>query len=200
MYNFFKRLFDIIFSIVGISLFLPLIFMIYLFSLIRYNSNPFFLKKRTKNLSENFYIIKFKSMTDLPIDNKNKVSDDERLDAYGKFLRNSSLDEIPQLINVLKGDMSFVGPRPLLPEYLALYNKTQLKRFKVRPGITGWAQINGRNNLSWKKKFEYDIWYVDNINFLLDLKIILSTFLVVLFRKNINSKKNQIVEKFNGKN
>jgi lipopolysaccharide/colanic/teichoic acid biosynthesis glycosyltransferase len=128
------------------------------------------------------------------------LGDFERLTPVGKFVRKTSLDEIPQLINILKGDMSFIGPRPLLPEYLPLYNSEQLRRHTVTPGISGWAQINGRNSISWQEKFKFDIWYVENQSFLLDLKIFFLTFYRVLVPQGVNSEKAATMEKFNGSN
>ena len=146
-----------------------------------------------------FYVLKFRTMTDERDQFGNLLPNDQRVTPLGKILRKLSLDELPQLINVIKGDMSLVGPRPLLMEYLPLYSPEQARRHEVRPGITGWAQVNGRNAISWEKKFELDVWYVDNQSFWLDLKIILLTILRVLQTKDINSSPNQIsTEKFRG--
>ena len=130
----------------------------------------------------------------------NLLSDAERLTAMGKFVRKTSLDEIPQLLNVIKGDMSLVGPRPLLPEYLPLYDAHQMKRHEVKPGITGWAQVNGRNAISWKEKFDYDVWYVEHLSFLLDIKILLLTVKKVFISEGISSDTNATMEKFTGNN
>jgi len=145
-----------------------------------------------------FTIYKFRTMSNETNKNGELLPDEERLRGIGKFIRKTSLDELPQLFNVLKGDMSFVGPRPLLVEYLSLYNKEQKKRHNVQPGITGWAQINGRNAISWKQKFEYDIWYVAHQSFLLDMKIFLMTFLKVIKRSGISSDTSVTMEKFEG--
>ena len=144
--------------------------------------------KKTRQKQFNFSVIKFKTMNDKRDKNGNLFSDEKRLSKPGNFIRKTSLDEIPQLINVLKGDMSLIGPRPLLPEYLPLYNNFQKKRHNVKPGITGWAQVNGRNMISWKEKFKLDVFYVDNISFLLDLKILFKTISKVIKSEHINNK------------
>ena len=145
-----------------------------------------------------FTIYKFRTMSNEVDENGKLLEDEKRLVGVGKFIRSTSLDELPQLFNVLKGEMSFVGPRPLLVEYLKLYNDEQAKRHDVKPGITGWAQINGRNAISWEKKFEYDVWYVENQSFMLDMKIIWITFLKVLHRNDISSDRSVSMEKFKG--
>ncbi len=145
-----------------------------------------------------FGIYKFRTMTNEVDENGELLPDEERLKGIGKFIRTTSLDELPQLFNVLKGEMSFVGPRPLLVEYLPLYNEEQKRRHDVLPGITGWAQVNGRNAISWEQKFEYDVWYVDNKSFLLDIKILWMTFLKVIGRKDISSSSSATMEKFKG--
>ncbi|MBS1588519.1 MAG: sugar transferase, partial [Bacteroidetes bacterium] len=147
-----------------------------------------------------FKIIKFKTMNDKKDAEGNLLSDAERLTPIGAFVRKTSLDEIPQLINVLKGDMSLIGPRPLLPEYLPLYNETQKRRHWVRPGITGWAQVNGRNAISWQKKFDLDVWYVDHVSFTTDLKVFLTTFKKVFKSEGISAEGQATIEAFNGKN
>ena len=147
-----------------------------------------------------FRVIKFKTMTDERDSKGDLLSDAARLTKVGKLVRSTSLDELPQLINVLKGDMALIGPRPLLIQYLPLYNKEQARRHEVRPGITGWAQVNGRNAISWARKFELDVWYVDNISFVIDLKVIVLTIKKVLFREDINSATSATVEGFNGHN
>ena len=147
-----------------------------------------------------FKVIKFKTMTDERDAEGNLLPDDKRLTKVGKFVRSTSIDELPQLINVLKGDMSFIGPRPLLPQYLPLYNKEQARRHEVRPGITGWAQVNGRNAISWTRKFELDVWYVDHCSFLLDLKIIVLTIKKVFVREGISSDTSVTMEPFTGNN
>jgi len=142
--------------------------------------------------------MKFKTMNDRRDETGRLLPDNERMTGVGRFIRSLSLDELPQLINVLKGDMSLVGPRPLLPEYLPLYNARQARRHEVRPGITGWAQVNGRNTLSWEDKFEMDVWYVDNVSFMLDIKILFLTFLKVIKREGINSDSAATMERFTG--
>lgn len=161
---------------------------------------PILFKQQRPGLhAKPFYVLKFRTMNDKCDEKGNLLPDEDRVTLLGKILRKLSLDELPQLINVIKGDMSLVGPRPLLMEYLPLYSPEQARRHEVRPGITGWAQVNGRNAISWEKKFELDVWYVDNQSFWLDLKIILLTILRVLQTKDINSSPNQIsTEKFRG--
>lgn len=145
-----------------------------------------------------FTVLKFKTMTDARDENGNFKPDAERITKTGMFIRKLSLDELPQLVNVIKGDMSLIGPRPLLPEYLLLYNDLQQRRHEVKPGITGWAQVNGRNALGWEEKFEFDVWYVDNVSFLLDLKIIWMTFVKVIMREGVSSGTSVTMEKFRG--
>ena len=160
----------------------------------------FFIQKRPGKNERIFKVIKFKTMTDKRgIDGK-LLSDEERLTEIGKFIRSTSIDELPQLFNVLKGDMALIGPRPLLPQYLPLYSKEQARRHEVRPGITGWAQVNGRNAISWNKKFELDVWYVDHCSFLLDLKIIFLTIKKVFVREGISSDTSVTMEAFTGNN
>ena len=160
----------------------------------------FFIQKRPGKNERIFKVIKFKTMTDKRgIDGK-LLSDEERLTEIGKFIRSTSIDELPQLFNVLKGDMALIGPRPLLPQYLSLYSKEQARRHEVRPGITGWAQVNGRNAISWNKKFELDVWYVDHCSFLLDLKIIFLTIKKVFVREGISSDTSATMEPFTGNN
>lgn len=149
--------------------------------------SPFFFQRRTKKKNVTFKIVKFRSMNNKKDASGNLLPDGQRLTLIGKFIRKTSIDELPQLINVLKGDMSIVGPRPLLPEYVPLYNIDQARRHEVKPGITGWAQVNGRNAISWQKKFELDVWYVDHISLLVDLKILFMTFKKVLWSENINA-------------
>ena len=160
----------------------------------------FFIQKRPGKNERIFKVIKFKTMTDKRgIDGK-LLSDEERLTEIGKFIRSTSIDELPQLFNVLKGDMALIGPRPLLPQYLPLYSKEQARRHEVRPGITGWAQVNGRNAISWNKKFALDVWYVDHCSFLLDLKIIFLTIKKVFVREGISSDTSATMEPFTGNN
>lgn len=160
--------------------------------------DAFFFQARPGKNNKIFKIIKFKTMNDLKDENGQLLSDAERLTKIGAFVRKTSLDEIPQLINVLKGDMSLIGPRPLLVQYLELYNEEQARRHEVKPGITGWAQVNGRNAISWKQKFEYDVWYVDNCSFGTDVKIIYNTILKVVKSEDINSQTSATMEPFNG--
>ncbi len=176
----------------------PVFIAVTLFLLIANKGNPFFTQYRPGKNEKIFKVIKFKTMTDKKDAAGNLLPDEKRLTNIGKFIRKTSLDEIPQLLNVIKGDMSLVGPRPLLPEYLKLYNYFQKRRHEVKPGITGWAQVNGRNAISWEQKFEYDIWYVDNISFLLDLKILFLTIKKVIKSEGINSQTSVSGEKFKG--
>lgn len=160
----------------------------------------FFTQERPGKGGQIFKVIKFKTMTDERDANGNLLPDEQRLTKVGRFIRSTSIDELPQLINVLKGDMALIGPRPLLVQYLPLYNKEQARRHEVRPGITGWAQCHGRNAISWSKKFELDVWYVDHCSFLLDLKIILLTIKKVLVREGISSETSATMEPFTGNN
>jgi undecaprenyl phosphate N,N'-diacetylbacillosamine 1-phosphate transferase len=193
-----KRLFDFLFSITGFLLLLPLFAAVTLLLLVANSGKAFFLQKRPGKGGRIFKVIKFKTMNDRKDAAGNLLPDAERLTAIGKFVRKTSLDEIPQLLNVIKGDMSLVGPRPLLVEYLPLYDKTQQRRHEVRPGITGWAQVNGRNAISWEKKFEYDVWYVDHVSFLLDIKILLKTLQKVFIREGISAEGQATMTKFKG--
>lgn len=191
--NYFKRLFDFTAALVGLLLLSP-IFLVVTIGLFFVNQGkPFFLQLRPGKNGRLFKIIKFKTMRDIKIIQGQLISEDEdknRLTLIGRFVRNTSLDEIPQLLNVLKGDMSLIGPRPLLPEYLPLYNAEQKRRHEVRPGITGWAQVNGRNAISWQQKFKYDVWYVDNISLSMDIKIILKTLKKVVKKEQIDIPKS----------
>ena len=171
-----------------------LIFILFVFTW----QNPFFIQERTGKNKIIFKLIKFKTMNDVRDQNNNLLSDDKRVTKIGKFLRKTSLDELPTIINIIKGDMSIVGPRPLLKEYLILYDNYQLKRFNVLPGLTGLAQINGRNSISWKQKFKYDVEYVENQSIFLDLIIILKSIKIVLIRENINSSIRIGSDKFMG--
>jgi lipopolysaccharide/colanic/teichoic acid biosynthesis glycosyltransferase len=158
----------------------------------------FFLQARPGLHSSIFHIIKFKTMTDVSNSRGELLPDSERLTKIGQFIRKTSLDEIPQLLNVIKGDMSLIGPRPLLVEYLTLYNKEQSKRHRVKPGITGWAQVNGRNAITWNQKFEYDVWYTDNLSLALDIKIIWMTIIKVIKSEGINQQGHLTMNKFEG--
>ena len=186
MYSLFlKRIFDFLLAFTGLLFLSPILIIVIIILLFANNGKPFFFQVRPGKNAKLFKIIKLKSMNDKKDENGELLSYEYRITKIGAFVRKYSLDEIPQLFNVLKGDMSIIGPRPLLPKYLPLYNDDQKRRHQVRPGITGWAQVNGRNTISWKKKFEYDVWYVDNVSFLLDVKIIIKTiyklFLFILY-------------------
>ncbi|MGR2658917.1 undecaprenyl phosphate N,N'-diacetylbacillosamine 1-phosphate transferase [Campylobacter jejuni] len=195
----FKRIFDFILALVLLVLFSPVILITAL--LLKITQGSVIFTQNRPGLDEKiFKIYKFKTMSDERDEKGELLSDELRLKAFGKIVRSLSLDELLQLFNVLKGDMSFVGPKPLLVEYLPLYNKEQKLRHKVRPGITGWAQVNGRNTISWQKKFELDVYYVKNISFLLDLKIMFLTALKVLKRSGVSKEGHVTTEKFNGKN
>ncbi len=198
--HFFKRVFDFIIALVALILLSP-IFLIVMIGLYFANQGkPFFFQARPGLNEKIFKIIKFKTMNDKKDANGNLLSDAERLTPIGAFVRKTSLDELPQLINVLKGDMAIIGPRPLLPQYLPLYSETQKSRHNVRPGITGWAQVNGRNAISWSKKFELDVWYVDNISLILDVKIFFLTIKKVFVREGISQEGQVTMEAFNGNN
>lgn len=162
--------------------------------------NPFFIQERPGKDASPFQILKFKTMTDEKDENGNLLPDNKRITKLGDLIRKTSLDELPQMINVMKGDMSLVGPRPLLFKYLNLYSKEQFRRHEVLPGITGWAQVNGRNNIAWSEKFEFDVFYVDHLSFLLDIKILWMTFLKVLKKEGVNQSDERPMQPFNGKN
>ncbi|EAH4640206.1 undecaprenyl phosphate N,N'-diacetylbacillosamine 1-phosphate transferase [Campylobacter jejuni] len=197
--KFLKRIFDFILALVLLVLFSPVILFIAL--LLKITQGSVIFTQNRPGLNEKiFKIYKFKTMSDERDEKGELLGDELRLKAFGKIVRSLSLDELLQLFNVLKGDMSFVGPRPLLVEYLPLYNEEQKLRHRVRPGITGWAQVNGRNAISWQKKFELDVYYVKNISFLFDLKIMFLTALKVLKRSEISKEDHVTTEKFNGKN
>ena len=188
-----KKVFDLIVSSILIILFSPIFFMISLAILISMGRPVFFIQERPGKNNKIFKLYKFRTMLE---DNQKYKFDEQRISIVGNFLRKSSLDEIPELFNVLKGDMSLVGPRPLLQEYLPFYTTEQIKRHDVLPGITGWAQIKGRNLITWDEKFKFDIWYVNNQSFILDLKILLITFYKVLSRQGINTKEKKIMPRF----
>jgi len=195
-----KRILDFLIASIAFICFSPIFLLVMIGLYFANNGKPFFIQSRPGKNNKIFSIIKFKTMNDKKDVNGNLLSDAERLTPIGAFVRKTSLDEIPQLINVIKGEMSLIGPRPLLPQYLELYSKEQIRRHEVRPGITGWAQINGRNAISWKKKFEFDVWYVDHISFLLDLKIIFKTVKKVFVSEGISQEGQATIEAFNGKN
>ncbi|MEY3500344.1 MAG: hypothetical protein RL308_2013 [Bacteroidota bacterium] len=193
-----KVFFDFITALLGLLVLFPLFLLITIGLSFANNGKPFFFQTRPGKDAMLFRIIKFKTMNDKKDSEGNLLSDGERLTKIGKFVRKTSLDEMPQLVNVILGDMSIVGPRPFLPEYLPLYSKTQNRRHEVKPGITGWAQVNGRNAISWQQKFEFDVWYVDSVSFLLDLKIIYRTIINIFHSKDINQKDKATVDYFVG--
>lgn len=196
--HFFKRTFDFMLALIGLVVLSPLLVIVTIALYFANEGKPFFFQLRPGLNGEIFKIIKFKTMNDKKDLAGNLLSDAERLTKMGSFVRKTSLDEIPQLWNVIKGDMSLIGPRPLLPEYLPLYNETQKRRHEVRPGITGWAQVNGRNAIGWSQKFDYDVWYVDNMRFLVDLNIILLTIKKVMKTEGINAVGTATMEPFHG--
>lgn len=193
-----KRLFDVTAAAGGIICISPVLAVIALVVRKKLGSPVIFKQTRIGQYGEPFEIYKFRSMTDERDAAGNLKSDEERLTNTGSFLRKYSLDELPQLFNVLKGDLSLVGPRPLLMQYLKLFNKEQMKRHMIKPGITGWAQVNGRNELSWQEKFDMDVWYVENRSFRLDIKILYMTIRDLFKRKNVNDKDGNMVEYFTG--
>ncbi|WP_108804120.1 sugar transferase [Aquimarina sp. Aq107] len=201
MYNsFIKRFIDFTLCFIGVLILSPLILVLIILLMIANNGKPFFFQSRPGKNEKVFRIIKFKSMNDKKDEKGELLPFEDRITKTGKFIRKYSLDEIPQLFNVIKGDMSLIGPRPLLVKYLPLYNDYQKKRHDVRPGITGWAQVNGRNAISWDEKFKLDVWYTENKSFKLDLKIIFMTVKKVLFKEDINSGENVNMPTFTGNN
>ena len=196
-----KRGLDFIIVFVVLLVIWPLLLLLIIFlHFANKGAGVFFTQDRPGRNAKIFKAIKFKTMTDERDAGGNLLPDAERLTKVGKIVRSLSIDELPQLVNVLKGDMALVGPRPLLPKYLPLYSKEQFRRHEVRPGITGWAQVNGRNNISWTKKFELDVWYVDHCSFWLDMKILLLTVKTVFFREDVNKEGCATTEGFNGEN
>jgi len=193
-----KSLFDKTLALFLIILFSPIYIIVSLLIFVKMGSPILFRQKRPGYKEKIFGIYKFRTMSNEKDENGELLPDEKRLIGIGKFIRSTSLDELPQLLNVLKGEMSFVGPRPLLVEYLSLYNEEQKRRHDVKPGITGWAQVNGRNAISWEQKFEYDVWYVENQSFSLDMKILWLTLLKVLKRSDISSNSHISMEKFKG--
>lgn len=193
-----KSIFDKTLAFILIIIFLPFYIIVSFLILLKMGNPILFRQKRPGKDGKIFGIYKFRTMTNEKDKDGNLLPDEQRLVGIGKFIRSTSLDELPQLFNVLKGEMSFVGPRPLLIEYLELYDDEQKRRHDVKPGITGWAQVNGRNAISWKQKFEYDVWYVDNQSFTLDMKILWLTFLKVVKRSDISSDTSSTMEKFRG--
>lgn len=198
---FFKRVIDFTVALCALLVIWPILLVIAVWlHFANKGAGVFFLQERPGKDGRLFRVIKFKTMTDECDTNGNLLPDEARLTKVGKFVRSTSIDELPQLVNVLKGDMSLIGPRPLLPQYLPLYSKEQARRHEVRPGITGWAQCHGRNAISWTRKFELDVWYVDHCSFALDLKIIFLTIKKVLVREGISQQGQATMEMFNGKN
>ncbi|MCI6693179.1 MAG: sugar transferase [Clostridium sp.] len=197
---FLKRSFDFICALIALILLFPILIIIAILIRIKLGSPIFFLQERVGKDNKVFKIIKFRTMRDIRDKNGNLLADEERMTSFGKTMRSLSIDELPELINILRGDMSIVGPRPLLVQYLPLYNDEQIKRHNTLPGLTGWAQINGRNNLSWNEKFDLDLWYVKNRSFKLDLKIIFLTIYKVIKREDINKEGQATTEYFNGMN
>ncbi len=198
MYFFVKRLIDLLISLIGLVLLSPVLVVLCFFIIIKLGHPAFFTQIRPGKNGKPFLMIKFRSMTNQLDEAGNLLPNAQRMTKFGRFLRSSSLDELPELINVLKGDMSLVGPRPLLMEYLPLYNEFQKKRMDVKPGITGWAQINGRNALSWDEKFKLDVWYVENRSFLLDIKVLWKTFQKVYKREGIAHSGDVAMPRFTG--
>ena len=197
--HFFKRLFDFVIALIGFIIISPLFLLLWIWlSIANKGAGAFFLQERPGKDEKIFKVIKFKTMNDRRDENGNLLPDSERLTTIGRWIRSLSLDEIPQLINVLKGDMSLIGPRPLLVQYLPLYDEVQRRRHEVRPGITGWAQVNGRNAINWQEKFAYDVWYVDHLSLSLDIKILLKTVEKVFKREGINSGTHVTMEPFQG--
>jgi len=197
--RFFKRLFDLVIALLGLIVLSPLFLILWIWlSIANKGAGAFFVQERPGKDEKIFKLIKFKTMNDERDEKGNLLPDSERLTRIGRFVRSLSLDELPQLINVLKGDMSLVGPRPLLIQYLPLYDEMQRRRHEVRPGMTGWAQVNGRNAISWQEKFAYDVWYVDHLSLSLDIKILLKTIEKVFKREGINSETHVTMEPFNG--
>lgn len=196
--RFFKRFLDAIIAFVLLCLASPILLILIILLFIANNGDPFFVQSRPGKHGKIFKIIKFKTMNDKKDKHGELLPNKDRITKIGHVVRKTSLDEIPQLINVLKGDMSLIGPRPLLVEYLELYSQVQARRHEVRPGITGWAQVNGRNAISWERKFELDVWYVDNVSFLLDLKILWMTFLKVIKSEGISASAEVTMERFTG--
>jgi len=199
--NYLKRTFDLLLSLIGFILISPIFIILWIWlTIANKGAGALFFQERPGKEEKIFKVIKFKTMSEERDADGKLLPDAERLTRVGRFVRTTSLDEIPQLLNVIKGEMSLIGPRPLRTYYLPLYNHTQKRRHEVRPGITGWAQVNGRNAISWTKKFELDVYYVDNVSFLLDLRILLLTIKKVFIREGITQEGNVTSEAFNGEN
>lgn len=195
-----KRVLDFIISLIVLFLSLPVLIIVFIILFIQNKGSVVFFQERPGFKEKSFKIIKFKTMTDEKDENGKLLPDTDRITKAGAIIRKLSLDELPQLINVIKGDMSLVGPRPLLFKYIKLYSKEQLRRHNQKPGITGWAQVNGRNSISWTKKFALDIYYIDHISFLLDMKILWLTFLKVIKKEGVNQSDDRPMLPFDGKN
>ena len=196
--DFFKRIFDFSAALLGLLILSPIFLFVVIGLFFANKGKPFFFQSRPGKDERLFKIVKFKTMTDKKDSKGNLLPDEKRLTKLGQFVRKTSLDEIPQLLNVLLGNMSLIGPRPLLPQYLPLYNSLQRRRHEVRPGITGWAQVNGRNAISWEEKFNFDIWYVENYSFLLDIKILFLTVKKVIIREGISADGEATTTAFKG--
>ena len=199
--NFIKRFFDLLISLIGLICISPILIVVTIWlHFANKGAGAFFMQERPGKDGKIYKVIKFKTMTDEKDADGNLLPDAQRLTKVGKFVRSTSIDELPQLINILKGDMSFIGPRPLLVKYLPLYSKEQMRRHEVRPGISGWAQVNGRNTITFTKQFEYDVYYVDHLTFWLDMKIFFMTILKVFKREGISEEGQATRETFNGSN
>ncbi|UAA39640.1 sugar transferase [Paraneptunicella aestuarii] len=198
--HFFKGVIDRVIALVALCVSLPVLVPVTLILAVALRGNPFFVQQRPGLKGEPFYLVKFKTMTDARDEHGELLPDDERLVPIGRWIRSLSLDELPQFINVLKGEMSLIGPRPLLMEYLDIYTAEEQRRHNVLPGITGWAQVNGRNSISWKEKFALDVWYVEHLSFGLDIKIVFLSVLKVLKKEGVNASETVTMEKYNGNN
>jgi undecaprenyl phosphate N,N'-diacetylbacillosamine 1-phosphate transferase len=198
--DFFKRVIDFLLSLIALSIFSPILIITFGILFWQNKGKVFFFQERPGLHQKPFHIMKFKSMTDEKDENGNLLPDNQRITKFGAIVRKLSIDELPQLMNVLKGDMSLVGPRPLLFKYIPLYSKEQLRRHDVRPGITGWAQVNGRNSISWTQKFALDVAYVDRVSLGFDIKILLLTIKKVLIREGVNQSDDRPMQPFNGSN
>ena len=198
--NWLKPVFDFFISLIVFTSLFPVFIIIFILLWFANNGKPFFFQSRPGLHGNIFKVIKFKTMNDKKDMQGNLLPDSKRLTVFGKFIRRTSLDEIPQLLNVIKGDMSLVGPRPLLVEYLPLYDEFQKRRHEVKPGITGWAQVNGRNAISWEQKFEYDVWYAEHLSFFIDMKIIFFTIFRVIKSEGISAQGEATMSKFTGIN
>lgn len=199
--HFFKRFFDFWIALIVLIIISPILLVVTIWlHFANKGAGAFFLQERPGKNGKIFKVIKYKTMTDERDENGELLPDEVRLTKVGKFVRSTSIDELPQLINVLKGDMALIGPRPLLVQYLPLYSKEQMRRHEVRPGISGWAQCHGRNAITWTKKFEYDVWYVDHLSLMTDIKVIYITIMKVLKRADINEEGQATMEAFNGHN